>query len=217
MACPNGYTDQCNVRQEGEETGAALFAAATQYQEGLQKSAHVKLGTKNTLIEKSPDLWTVINRWIALHEAERDDDQDVSLDDCWQTFQNELGRCRAEFDKSGLESKLPTKVSAGWFCNRTKKRYGAHDSSAQISEVKRASPDALATYRSNCTRKLEEHDIPKEAVAVFDELRDFILMTPKRVQSTQKERNERHTCRRVRRFGRGRATNTVGFTCILLY
>ena len=118
-----------------EDPGAALFAAARQYQQKMaimgthnkDGGASVKLGTKKRLMEKFPNLKIVIHRWAHWHEAERDDDNTVAFQDTWETSQKELQRCRVVFEESGLESRLPETVSVGWFC-KMMKLYGVIDS-----------------------------------------------------------------------------------------
>ena len=122
-------------------------------------AAPLKLGTKKTLMEKFPDLQVVINRWIALHEAGRDDDTTVTFQDNWETFNKRLTEGQWEFAESGLVGMLPKTVSVGWFC-KMKKQYGAHDSSVQSTEVRRDTPRARYIQKE-LQAEVEEVQHPK--------------------------------------------------------
>ncbi|CAK0903329.1 unnamed protein product [Prorocentrum cordatum] len=179
---------------------------------GESSPAHgLRTGTKLPLLQKFPDLETVLRRWHELHEAERSEDKKVSFHDTLFSFNAELRRTREGFEQAGMHGRLPEKVSVGWFAGQ-KRRLGILNSAVQSTEVRRPERAAIEQFWASCARTQEEHGIARDLVLIFDEVPDYYMAVPKRVQSTAKERSKA-TGRRCKRTSRGR----VSFTACLSF
>ena len=171
------------------------------------KSANV---TKANLIQKYAGMEGIIRQFKKYHDMARDVDEPCDFQTLESTFSDIMAKSHARQISLGLKPDVPTAVSRGWFSDM-KIKIGIKDSAVASAEVRRLTITDEKVFWDGYKEKAIKHNIQITNVFSFDEFNDLFCRTPKRVQTSAKERLM-PTGKRVKRTGNGRITLTA---CVL--